>query len=268
MKIQSLINFAKGKEYVFANNIFEEGGSSLLYECWREGHDSKYVAKVPKKNYGELNIKLFKTECKILRKFKGKSHIIQVVDIVSRKGGSFIVLPKMVEDLCAEMGRQVDYKYPESIAKKIFSQICTGVKHLHSKKVAHLDIKPGNILRGPDNKYYLTDFGGALKKMRADDSAFVTKEYAAPEIYSEGPLTHLLEADVWSLGVLLYEMLTGSKSMFEKEFTEVNITDLIDVMMHTHSPDVCDLIYSMLRFEPKKRISITEILKHPWLNTN
>src|SRR3990167_6885405 len=65
------------KAIAYANNHFEEGGTSLLYECWIEEEREIYVAKILQNNHqGGQAYKCFQTECKMLKKFKGKSHII------------------------------------------------------------------------------------------------------------------------------------------------------------------------------------------------
>ena len=94
----------------------------------------------------------------------------------------------------------------------MFAQICEGLNYAHGKGVVHLDIKPGNIMLDKEGHAKILDFGlASLRKGGEDDSAeedMGTPDYAAPERFGgEAPVDH--RADIYSMGVMLYEMLTG-----------------------------------------------------------
>jgi serine/threonine protein kinase len=101
---------------------------------------------------------------------------------------------------------------------QLFLHVCDGVEFAHKKRVVHRDLKPGNILVTADGTPKLLDFGVA-KMLAPDleeaavtltDMQFMTPDYAAPEQVRGDPVSKVL--DVYTLGLILYEILTGRKA--------------------------------------------------------
>ena len=112
---------------------------------------------------------------------------------------------------------------------KLFQKVCDAVIYAHRNLIVHRDLKPGNILVTNEGEVRLLDFG--IAKLLVDDenseeltqfgSPLLTPEYAAPEQFLDGAIT--TSVDVYSLGVLLYELLAGVRpyDLSEKSLTEI-----------------------------------------------
>lgn len=146
--------------------------------------------------------------------------------------------------------------------QSIFRQIAEAVQHLHEHKIVHRDIKDENVVLDQDGGVRLIDFGSAAYlKGRRYDTFVGTLDYAAPEILAgktyEGP-----PQDIWALGILLYTLV----------YRENPFYDIDEILGHelrvpfVLSEGSLDLIRKMLDRNEDKRLTIQEVLAHPWLN--
>jgi len=153
----------------------------------------------------------------------------------------------------------------ENEVKRIFKQIVTGIDYCHKKSIAHRDIKLENILLDKNNNVKIIDFGFSTFIPNLEKIHCGTLSYMAPEIISH--LEHAsLSADIWSLGVLLYAMLT--KKFPFKAKTE---RELLQQIHHFNIPNTLparSLITRMLQIDPNKRPDTNELLQDSWLNGN
>jgi serine/threonine protein kinase len=92
------------------------------------------------------------------------------------------------------------------------AQLASAVAHVHSRGIAHLDIKPANVLLSPDGGVRLADFGIARRAGSTKRPAKCTLLFAAPEVLASGAAS--TAADVWSFGVLVYTLLVGFPPFF------------------------------------------------------
>lgn len=157
--------------------------------------------------------------------------------------------------------------FQENLCRKYFRQIIDGVEYCHQNLVCHRDLKLENILVDEKGLIKICDFG--LSNFMKDGQFLKTccgsLHYAAPEILLGKQYTGA-EIDVWSCGVILFAMLTGSLP-FEDEHKPViveKITKGIFVPPENVTPEARDLIVKMLRVNPVERITIPEIKRHPW----
>ena len=159
--------------------------------------------------------------------------------------------------------------FSESKAFEYFIQVINAVYYLHNNNIIHRDIKPENILIGDDNKLKLCDFGWAKELTLENRSTFCgTMEYMAPEIV--GSENYDYSVDIWSLGILLYEMLFGYspfKANDNKEIIQNIKTHELNYDENNKkiSNSCKDLIQKLLNMNPQKRLKIKDILEHPFI---
>ncbi|KAG0026103.1 hypothetical protein BGZ81_006610 [Podila clonocystis] len=161
-----------------------------------------------------------------------------------------------------------DGRCKPSLAKKWFRQICLAIQYCHSRKIVHRDLKLENILLDSQNNIKLIDFGFTreCESKKLLESYCGSAAYTAPEIilgkkYS-GP-----EADIWSLGVILYTLLAGYLP-FDDDNEKVVQDKIVDLDYEMPSEFFCDeakdLVECILKEDPKERLSIDQILNHSW----
>ena len=159
----------------------------------------------------------------------------------------------------------------ERNAAQYFREVVLAVEYLHSHvpAIIHRDIKPENILLDKEGRIKLTDFGWS--NYYSNDNPTLrftlcgTLEYLPPEIVSE--TGHNTGADIWCLGILLFEMLTGSTPFASKgkDMMLKNIQTAKAKFPLSMPALAKDLISKLIDKEPGKRLSAKEIKGHPWL---
>jgi len=206
--------------------------------------------------------------------------IIKLEDVIDTPKFLFIVLE------LADGGELFDKiveksKVPEGDAKLYFYQICSAIEYLHAKGICHRDLKPENILlcSGKDSKLIikLSDLG--LSKLLHFGTALRTfcgtEQYMAPEVLpcGSGAGEYTLKADCWSLGVILYIILSGAMPFVKGREDGMSLHDQISNgsfifyghLFHKISQEALDLIKRLLTPNPEERLSIEDTLNHPWL---
>jgi serine/threonine protein kinase len=163
----------------------------------------------------------------------------------------------------------------EFLAKGMFSKILDAVNHLHSKNFAHLDIKPENIVINDLFEPVLIDMDQALPIGSALKRSAGSIARRAPEL-ADHSCTDFKAADVFSLGILLFMMVTNltpfdeDKNGFSYEFFALKecpskFWEMVKKNDIDLGEPLKDLISKMLIVDPKKRITIEGIQKHAWL---
>ena len=158
---------------------------------------------------------------------------------------------------------------PEHEAVRIFRQILSGLSYCHRFNICHRDLKPENILIDRRRNVKIVDFGmAALQPVnRFLRTSCGSPHYAPPEIIM-GLKYHGHKVDVWSCGVILYAMLTGSLP-FDSDGDYGVVIDKVLAGRYTFpaglSTLAMDLINSMLQYDPRDRISMDAMWKHPLL---
>jgi len=155
----------------------------------------------------------------------------------------------------------------ERIAANYIAQIARGIQHMHQNFVIHRDIKLENIYVSGEGEIKIGDFGWAVHnpKNLKGDTVVGTRNYIAPEMLSNEEYDH--KVDIWSLGIVAYEMLVGELPFYgvdEKEL-EQNILSALLKLPGFLSKPCQDLLLSLLTRDPSKRITIEGVLNHPWI---
>src|SRR3990167_4892846 len=238
-------------------------GSSVAIKIFPIGSASEVEAFVNEYAVHKLMKEKSKRMCSVLDCFQIPNDL------------GFIVMEKYKQDLFT-LAFTNDKKLSAKSAKKIFQRICRGVRDLHRNGVAHLDIKPENILIDEEGSPFLCDFGSSYmyknvagkelsRKQRStvtdELKGRVTKMYAAPEVFSDK--YNPFSADVFSLGILLYVLVSGL-------FPMVNNDGLIDLSMAKKKMNHrgFSLLSSMLEVHPEKRPTIEAILGSKWFSAH
>ena len=274
------------------DNVFKagEGGFATVYFGVEKGTNECVAIKVMPIPNNELK-KSFKNEVKLLKLLHHRN-ITKLYDArkVRTSEGKFgiFILEKLDMDLLTFLQLRGELK--EKDVKKIFQQICLGVHFCHRNGVAHLDLKVDNILvklteknkRKVLEKVQICDFGFAtqLKKMKVRKNSLIaisqgrigTVEYRAPEIHAVAanntPSTIApRKADVWSLGVILFSLVTGYFPYAYENCVQVSAIDLSIVNQFTSDDQCYNLLTKMLDEDYSKRPSIYDILSDPWFRS-
>lgn len=159
-------------------------------------------------------------------------------------------------------------KLNEVLAKYLFKQIIEGIGYIHSKNILHRDIKLENILLDDKGHIKIADFGvgkqikpGQTLYDQCGTPAYIAPEIIAEEGYDRGTV------DMWSSGVVLFAMLYGNVPFKGADMKDLHkqIIDANYELKDEISAEARDLIKGLLTRNPKKRLTVDQALKHPWL---
>jgi len=174
--------------------------------------------------------------------------------------------------------------FTEDDAKSIMGGILKGLDHMHNRGIAHRDLKPDNILildKYETTKVIIADFGMA-KKLDPNSQHTVcgTPLYIAPEVITRPQSAEMTEkcgkseydtrADVWSCGVLLYQLLSGSPPFSGETIGQLffqiksGAYDFRDPAWALVSEEAQNLVRDMMKLDPRQRLTAKASLEHPW----
>ena len=160
-------------------------------------------------------------------------------------------------------------RFGEKQASNYIMQITKALHYCHKKHVIHRDIKPENLLVGIKGDIKIADFGWSVHAPTSRRTTLCgTLDYLPPEMV-EGR-DHDASVDIWSLGVLTYEFLTGSPPFEAKGHSETyRRIAKVDLHFPSHvSPEARDLISKLLVKDPKRRLALDAVLTHPWIKAH
>jgi len=201
-------------------------------------------------------------EAKAMGRLGDHPNIVTIHDIGEHEGQPYIVLPVMSGgDIEGMLEKAPEHRLPIEHAVKIVREVCKGLAHAHSKGIIHRDIKPGNVWLSEDGTAKVGDFGLALavdvSRLTGEGMMVGTYYYMPPEQAMGGEVT--AKADLYSLGAMLYEMITG-----RPPFVGDDVYSIIGQHINTppvspswHRPELTPaleaLILQLLEKDPQRR---------------
>ncbi len=273
-KYSRVQDYKKKYEYI---SMLGNGGFGKV-RLYRDKHNKnlKFAIKTLKKDHlNTHNLKLLEEEVKILRELD-HPNIVKYFETYEDEFYINIVMEYIAGDnLFKVIANRLYNHFTEHDAAEIICQLCRAVLFLHKNNVVHRDIKPENILFGMSGKYAslkLIDFGLSIAATKQKERYRVGSPfYMSPEML-DGKFT--FSSDVWSIGVILYVMMTGVHPFPGKTQEEVfaNISkceyDRKILERQRCSEEIKELIKNLLKKNPDERLSIEEVLDHKWMQLN
>ena len=242
--------------------VLGKGKFGIVFEAVRKEDGLRVAIKVIKKSL-LMTPKMYdqvETEINILT-ITDHSCIVKMIENFETKTDIFIVMEHIEGgDLYQQLKRE---PIEETLAIKYIRQIIEGLEHLHSMNIVHRDIKPDNILV-MDDRIKICDFGWSCISDKSQHGICGTLDYICPEMVRNTLYNKTI--DLWCLGVLTYELLTGKLPFYNITYkgTYKRILKLDYKIPNTVSDKAKDFISLLLR-ESEERMGLEEALNHPWL---
>ncbi|KAK2834465.1 hypothetical protein Q7C36_015166 [Tachysurus vachellii] len=261
--------------------IGEELGSgqfAIVKRCKEKSTGLEYAAKFIKKRQSRVSRRGVRRE-EIEREVNILQHlqhpnIISLHDVYENRTDVVLMLELVSGGELFDFLAQKE-SLSEEEATGFLKQILDGVHYLHSKKIAHFDLKPENIMLLDKNvplpRIKIIDFGLAHKIEDGVEfkDIFGTPEFVAPEIVNYEPLG--LPADMWSIGVITYILISGASPFLgeSKQETLANISavsyEFDEEFFSSTSKLAKSFIRQLLTKDTRKRLTIEGALNHPWI---
>jgi WD40 repeat protein/tRNA A-37 threonylcarbamoyl transferase component Bud32 len=206
------------------------GGMASVFKAYQPGMDRYVAVKILPKAYASEPgfLARFQQEARVIANLE-HPHIVPVHEFGEAEGYTYLVMRYVEGGTLANLLRG-----PQDLStiKRIITQLASALDYAHQRGIIHRDIKPSNVLIDQQGNAQLTDFGLAkiverTTKLTVSGAFLGTPKYASPEQGKSEPLSG--RSDIYSLGVILYEMVTG-KVPFEAE------TPLALLFKHVHDP--------------------------------
>jgi tetratricopeptide (TPR) repeat protein len=263
-------SFANGRYQV--KKFLGEGGKKKVYLVHDEVLDRDVAFSLIKTEKLDEDTRLrFSREAQVMGRLGDHVNIMTVHDMGDEGGQPYIVLPLMPGgDVGSLIEKAPEHRLPIEQTVAITKAVCRGLEYAHAKGIIHRDIKPGNVWLGNDGTPKVGDFGLALavelSRLTNEGMMVGTYYYMPPEQAMGGEIT--AQADLYSLGAMFYEMVTG-----RPPFTGDDMVTVIGQHINTppvspswYRPDLpgalTALIMRLLEKDPSKRpASATEVLE-------
>ncbi|KAL7596205.1 hypothetical protein Lser_V15G31096 [Lactuca serriola] len=255
-----------GVENYHVIELVGEGSFGKVYKGRRKYTGQTVAMKfILKHGKSEKDIQNLRQEIEILRKLKHEN-IIQMLDSFETPQ-EFCVVTEFAQGELFEI-LEDDKCLPEEEVQKIAKQLVRALHYLHSNRIIHRDMKPQNILICAGGVVKLCDFGFA-RAMSTNTvvlrSIKGTPLYMAPELVREQPYNHT--ADLWSLGVILYELFVGQPPFYTNSVYALIRHIIKDPVKYPDnmSSNFKNFLKGLLNKDPHYRLTWPRLLDHPFV---
>ncbi|POM68708.1 Serine/threonine protein kinase [Phytophthora palmivora] len=216
----------------------------------------------------------------IVRSAGSHPNLVQYIDSFVEHQTLYLVVEHCADgDMYDYLSKRKQRTLSSMSALSVLAQVAAGLAFLHQHGIAHRDISLENIMlhRG---RCKLGDFGLATRARRCGGREVGKKYYMAPEVVAGEPYDPKA-ADVWSLGIVLFIMLTGSPLVSQasmsvksfRAFKQAGVSTVLESwgVASSVSSNVVHLLSGMLEIDPRKRLTVEQVLEHAalkeWFNT-
>uniref|UniRef100_A0A4W3HFM5 Serine/threonine-protein kinase ULK3 n=1 Tax=Callorhinchus milii TaxID=7868 RepID=A0A4W3HFM5_CALMI len=249
------------------------GTYATVYKAYRKANNREVVAIkcISKKSLNKASVENLLTEIEILKTVQ-HPHIVQLKDFQWDSNNIYLIMEFAA---AGDLSRFIRSRriLPERVARRFLQQLASALQYLHVRNISHLDLKPQNILLSSVNTPHLklADFGFALYMSPWDEKRVLRGSplYMAPEMVCQEQYD--ARADLWSLGVILYEALFGRPPFSSKSFKEleakIRSNKPVEIPAGARvSADCRDLLVRLLERDPEQRITFEEFFTHPFVD--
>eukprot|EP00596_Hydrurales_sp_CCMP1899_P005124 CAMPEP_0119034806 /NCGR_PEP_ID=MMETSP1177-20130426/1811_1 /TAXON_ID=2985 /ORGANISM="Ochromonas sp, Strain CCMP1899" /LENGTH=765 /DNA_ID=CAMNT_0006992519 /DNA_START=107 /DNA_END=2404 /DNA_ORIENTATION=- len=281
------------REFIESDGTFDEhyhtgrplgkGSFATVHLAIHKESKKRYAAKIIHRKDMSVNvIRALTSEIEILRTIHHPS-IVFVREIFGSTDvlGNDVPTVSIVMELMGGgelFDRIIDKQfYSEREAKIALKEILEAIDYCHSMNIIHRDIKPENLLYTNESeaaKLKVADFGLAVQMTPRVQLTHIcgTPTYVAPEVLKRQDQGYGLQADLWSIGVILYILLCGCPPFYDDDNNELFLLiqkaefDFPAKCWEDVSEDAKDLVTKLLVADPQRRLNAKESLAHPWLS--
>ncbi|NWU97452.1 NEK4 kinase, partial [Upupa epops] len=238
----------------------------------RHQQDSKQyvIKKLNLKNASHRERKAAEQEAQLLSQLK-HPNIVTYRESWQGEDGLLYIVMGFCEggDLYHKLKEQKGRLLPESQVVEWFVQIAMALQYLHEKHILHRDLKTQNVFLTRTNIIKVGDLGIAKVLENQYDMASTligTPYYMSPELFSNKPYNY--KSDVWALGCCVYEMATLKHAFNAKDMNSLVyriIEGKLPPMPKDYSPQLVQIIQTMLSKKPEERPSVKSVLRQPYI---
>lgn len=197
-------------------------------------------------------------------------NIVKYIDLIETFDNTYIIMEYAGKNTLENI---INKKINEDKLKIYIKQILNGLIFLSSLNYVHGDLKPANIILSDDSENIkICDLGFCKKINSKTDFIQGSPLYMAPELFSNNNISDY--CDIWSLGIIIVEMLYGHQPFFKcKDINDLKTTISNNELIYSIiekiniSDNLKDLLNKILIKETSKRINLNDILNHNWLNS-